>query len=152
MRNTFVRAKTSNLQKFCFLSEFPKQIMKFPNKNIINFKEVQETIKSTLNRINGIAFGSHDKRFKGNGRFKSPGPGDYDIDKPHFIRKQIEGNNRHKNIIERKVEQESGPGEYYNGKSSMIKHSYNVNVPQNAIEKQKENVRDVHYKNWSGYL
>jgi len=51
-------------------------------------------------------------------------------------------------VISEQKEKYPGPGSYFREVPSMIKRSYNITLPQNAIMKQKENVLNVRFKSW----
>lgn len=111
-----------------------------------------------MNLMNGIAFGSHGARFKAevkmNEQTLSPGPGQYNIPNMPSQRRGNQGEVATSKGGERVVweQKESvkypGPGSYFAEGPSMVKRSFNITLPQNAIAKQKENVLSVRCKSW----
>lgn len=68
-------------------------------------KRVREMIQTALNLVNGIAFGSHEPRFKGKyAANKTPGPGDYEVSERYRLNRVSRSNKfARKTLVEKKL-------------------------------------------------
>ena len=135
------------------MSEIKEQPTKLTDTRPV--RKVKEIIQNTLNLINGIAFGSHKDRFRNPYPTRkvniSPGPGQYEVvkaNKKPFISSEAMKSSERLDHKQKNSKKSPGPGSYFNEVPSLIKRSYNITLPQNAIMKQKENVLNIRAKSW----
>ncbi len=104
-------------------------------------QKCKEIIQNALNLVNGIAFDSHARRFDPAPREVpdcTPGPGDYEVAAGIRLEKRVapvavlrvpEQPQNDKNV---------GPGSYFQDPSTLMRHSHNITIPNNVIQKRKE--------------
>jgi len=138
-----------NKQNTDFLQLQPQDTQKTTQQPSKNPKKVKEMIQTALNLINGIAFGSHGKRFQNEKQEKTmklPGPADYNINinstprKINLIEDPIQVGIIKEKIPVQENTRQPGPGAYFTEEPTLIKRSFNVTLPNNIIIKRRDDI------------